>query len=304
MSQVEIWSWLLGLLLGGCLLRQWIMRKERRRALIRQRSFPPAYETILQARVAFYRALPEPERVRFRESLLIFLDETRITGIQTEVDDTCRLLAAASAIIPIFGFPGWQWDAIGEILIYPTAFDDQFKMGRNADGAAIGMVGNGALDRVMILSKPDLIHGFDKATDKRNVGIHEFAHLVDKADGVIDGLPALGLGRAGIEPWLALMREEMEKIRSGRSDIDTYALTNEAEFFAVTSEYFFEAPGVMQRKHPRLYEMLAKIFRQDMRSRLAGLVRSVFRPHGRRVGRNAPCPCDSGCKYKKCCLPS
>ena len=113
------------------------------------------------------------------------------------------------------------------------------------------MVGTGALNRLMILSKPDLLAGFRNPGDKRNVGLHEFAHLVDKSDGTIDGLPAVGLERAAIGPWIELVRRKMEEMRRGDSDINPYGLTNEAEFFAVTSEYFFERPGVMEAQAPR-----------------------------------------------------
>jgi Mlc titration factor MtfA (ptsG expression regulator) len=163
------------------------------------------------------------------------------------------------------------------------------------------MVGTGAMNRMMILAKPDLLSGFRNSADKRNVGLHEFAHLVDKSDGAIDGLPAVGLDRQSIGPWLELVRRKMDEIRRGDSDIDDYALTNEAEFFAVASEYFFERPGVMQRKHPELYEMLSRVFNQKLHTRVAALARE--RKLGRpRFGRNSPCPCGSGRKYKKCCL--
>jgi len=93
----------------------------------------------------------------------------------------------------------------------------------------------------------------------------------------------------------------MEEIRKGDSDIDDYALTNEAEFFAVATEYFFERPGVMHRKHPELYRMLSAVFNQKLHNRVAALARE--RKRGRkRFGRNSPCPCGSGKKYKKCCL--
>ena len=46
-----------------------------------------------------------------------------------QVDTTARLLAAASAIIPIFGFPDWEWDQINEVLVYPTRFDSKFQFG-------------------------------------------------------------------------------------------------------------------------------------------------------------------------------
>ncbi len=278
-----------------------LTRKYDRRARVRREPFPPAWEQPLIRQVEFYRLLSEPEQQRFREEVQIFLAETRVTGIGTDVDDTCRVLVAASAIIPVFGFPDWEWDGIGEILIYPNAFDREFRVGRKA-GAAIGMVGNDVLDRVMILSKPDLLCGFAVVQDRENVGIHEFAHLLDKADGRIDGVPAVGLCRETIGPWLELVREEMLRIEQGRSSIDRYALTNEAEFFAVTSEYFFGDPVQMQRKHPELYGMLARVYRQDLRGRFKNVLRTIFRPYGRRIGRNKKCPCGSGIKYKKCCL--
>jgi Mlc titration factor MtfA (ptsG expression regulator) len=154
---------------------------------------------------------------------------------------------------------------------------------------------------MMILAKPDILAGFRNAGDKRNVGIHEFAHLVDKSDGTIDGLPGVGLERAAIGPWIDLVRRKMEEMRQGDSDIDAYGLTNEAEFFAVTTEYFFERPGVMQRKHPELYAMLSRVFNQNLGERAALLAKERARGLPR-FGRNSPCPCGSGVKYKKCCL--
>ena len=74
--------------------------------------------------VAFFQTLDESEKARFREEVQLFLNEKRITGINTAVNDTVRVLVAASAIIPIFGFPGWEWDQISEVLIYPTNFDE------------------------------------------------------------------------------------------------------------------------------------------------------------------------------------
>ena len=73
----------------------------RRRAILAQ-PFPPEWEAVLQREVVFFRALEPSERVRFRRQLQIFLGEKRITGIGTPLDTTTRVLAGASAIIPIF----------------------------------------------------------------------------------------------------------------------------------------------------------------------------------------------------------
>jgi len=276
-------------------------RKLRRRRGILAQPFPTEWEVVLQREVVFFRALAPEEQQRFRRELQVFLGEKRITGIKLELDTTTRVLAAASAIIPIFGFPEWEWDQISEILVYPDRFDDEFAFEGGSERQTLGMVGTGALNGLMILAKPDLLGGFRNSGDKRNVGLHEFAHLMDKSDGTIDGLPAVGLDRAAIGPWIELVRRKMEEMRRGDSDIDPYGLTNEAEFFAVTTEYFFERPGVMERKHPELYSMLSRVFNQHPAERATAMAREMKR--GRpRFGRNSPCPCGSGVKYKKCCL--
>jgi len=256
----------------GWLAQQSLTLKTKRREEVLQQPFPPAWEAILHQDVTFFVGLDEAEKQRFRQELQIFLSEKRITGIQTEVDETTRVLVGCSAIIPIFGFPDWEWDQIREILVYPTSFSEDFEIDRDAERNVGGMVGSSAMNGMMILSKPDLLHGFRNAQDQRNVGIHEFAHLVDKSDGVIDGIPSVSLGRDAVRPWIELMRKEMERIRAGRSGIDPYALKSEAEFFAVVSEYFFEHPAKLRDDHPELYAMLAKIFRQDLRARAASLL--------------------------------
>jgi Mlc titration factor MtfA (ptsG expression regulator) len=241
--------------------------RPRRRQHDLHEPFPAEWEKILLRYVGFYRALDNDDKQRFRDELRNFISEKRITGVKTEVDATTLVLAASSAIIPIFGFADWQWNQIREILIYPTPFSEEdFSMDEQEEHDTLGMVGSGAMNGVMILSKPDLIAGFRNPRDNQNVGIHEFVHLLDKADGVIDGVPGFGLDREAIQPWLALMHREMQRIRAGKSDIDPYGLTNEGEFFAVVSEYFFERPGLLHRDHPELYAMFEKIFRRRPRS--------------------------------------
>jgi Mlc titration factor MtfA (ptsG expression regulator) len=122
------------------------------------------------------------------------------------------------------------------------------------------MVGTGALNHVMILSQNELRQSFINNTGKTNTAIHEFVHLVDKTDGSIDGIPEFILDKKYILPWLQMMQKEIELILKDRSDIDPYGATNEAEFFAVVSEYFFERPKLLKEKHPELYKLLSEIF--------------------------------------------
>ncbi|KAA1261274.1 hypothetical protein LF1_38210 [Rubripirellula obstinata] len=287
-------AWLLMLPLA-CLVYYWVRRTTARRFRIQSEPFPDAWQSALITHVEFFRALDAQEQSRFKKLMQVFLDEVSVTGIRTDVDDTTRALVAASAIIPIFGFQDWEYARLGEVLIYPNAYGENYETDGEGQRNILGMVGAGHLSGVMILSKPDLISGFDINSDKRNVGIHEFSHLVDKADGTIDGLPA-GIPHQVVQPWIQWVGRELKDDKATQKHIDDYAYTNEAEYFAVLSEYFFESPAMLKKKTPKLYEMLQKIYRQDTRQLLSR------RPNRRRrIGRNDPCPCGSSEKYKRCC---
>ncbi|MEP7237267.1 MAG: M90 family metallopeptidase [Ferruginibacter sp.] len=220
---------------------------------------PLQLKQILEAEVPFYQQLDEDKKTAFEERAAHFLTLVKITGVKTTVEDLDRVLIAASAIIPIFNFPGWEYRNLNEVLLYPDSFDHQFEQqgeGRNI----LGMVGSGAMNHMMILSQFELRQAFTNKTGKSNTAIHEFVHLLDKADGEIDGVPESMLNKKYIVPWLQLMRQKIQEIYQEDSDIDPYGATNEAEFFAVVSEYFFERPDLLKEKHPELFELLQKIF--------------------------------------------
>jgi MtfA peptidase len=220
---------------------------------------PVLLKNILEERVPFYQQLNKNKQAEFEERAVHFLTQVKITGVKTMVEDIDRVLVAASAIIPIFNFTGWEYQNLNEILLYPDSFSHEFEQqgeGRNI----LGMVGSGAMNHVMILSQFELRQSFSDESGKNNTAIHEFVHLVDKTDGDIDGVPEALLGRQYIKPWLQLMRQKIQEIYEDRSDINPYGATNEAEFFAVVSEYFFERPELLKEKHPDLYGLLLKIF--------------------------------------------
>lgn len=194
--------------------------------------------------------------------MMHFLATTRITGVNTEVEESDKVYIAASAIIPIFGFDDWEYINVNEVLLYPDFFNHDFdQKGKNRD--VLGMVGDGALNNTMILSRRELRAAFQNKTGKTNTAIHEFIHLVDKTDGSVDGIPEFFLDKQFVLPWLQMIRQGIKNIMDERSDINPYGAANQAEFFAVAAEYFFERPDLLQSKHPELYKALVKIFRQQ-----------------------------------------
>lgn len=221
---------------------------------------PPLLKNILKGQVPFYQQLHKAKQAEFEERAAHFLTQVKITGVQTKVEDLDRVLIAASAIIPIFNFSGWEYPNLNEVLLYPDSFNHEFDQ-EGADRSILGMVGSGAYSQVMILSQHELRQAFINETGKENTAIHEFVHLIDKTDGEIDGIPESLMGRKYVKPWLQLMRKKIDEIIDDRSDINPYGATNEAEFFAVASEYFFERPELLKTKHPELYALMEKIFK-------------------------------------------
>ncbi len=224
--------------------------------------FPEHWRSLLNEQCVFYNDLDSTAKICFEKRVQAFLRQTRITGVNSNVEELDKVLIGASAIIPIFAFPEWEYVNLREVLLYPDSFNHDFEQ-KGADRSILGMVGEGALNGVMVLSQHELRQAFLNKTSKSNTAIHEFVHLVDKTDGTVDGIPEILMQRQYILPWLQAMQKEIKKIMANKSDINPYGATNEAEFLAVVAEYFFERPDLLERKNPELYQLLTSMFRQQ-----------------------------------------
>jgi hypothetical protein len=249
--------------------------KYRKRKKIASVPFPEEWRSILSDLVLFYRMLNSDDKYIFEKKVQIFLAEKRITGIETDVDNTVKLLVASAAIIPVFKIEDWEYDSLGEILVYPDRFNHDFSFSSDSDDRdVLGMVVQHSSS--LIISKKELFKGF-KCMDGGNTAIHEFIHKIDEEDGEIDGLPVLMLNNQELAEWKKIRAMEIEKIESGRSDLDSYALSGEAEFLAVAGEYFFDHPEKMKERSPELYKILKIIFKQDTASIIKSEARRLFR---------------------------
>ena len=172
-------------------------------------TLPEGYKKMLEDHVVFYRSLDAGSKINFENKIQEFLGYIDVTGVKTEVSELDRILVAASGVIPIFGFPKWHYYNLKEVLLYDDRFNaDNFST--SGEGREVlGMVGNGAMQMQMILSKPELYKGFGVSPGQENTGIHEFVHLLDKEDGDVDGLPEALLAKSYTVPWLRLVAENI-----------------------------------------------------------------------------------------------
>ncbi len=222
------------------------------------------YGQLLDEHIPYYKKSAPALQQRFVQKVSDFLGAVTIEGVGFALTDADRIMVAASAVIPIINFEGWNYPNLTSVILYPDAFNNDFQFeeqGRNRN--IMGMVGSGFMNGQMLLSKAALVKGFSKNSGKENTGIHEFVHLLDKTDGATDGVPENLVDQNNALPWLKMIHQEMHRMEAGKSDINPYALTSEAEFLAVAAEYFFEKPEQFASKHPELYSSLAAMFNQN-----------------------------------------
>lgn len=262
-------SALLAALLLAAVVIGWIVgapfARRRRRATLRATPLPPATQSLLRATRA-YRRLPRALRPRLAERVRVFLAEHEFTGCGgLGVSDAMRVEIAAQACLLILNRSEGGFDELRSILVYPDEFlvRDQVEehgVVTERERALSGQTWDAAR---IILSWRDV----RDAGDGYNVVIHEFAHYLDQVEGAANGTPRLDDPRDAAR-WEAVMQEAYDEL-AARADageetlLDPYGSEDEAEFFAVASETFFELPVELEAEHPALYRELSRFYRLD-----------------------------------------
>jgi Mlc titration factor MtfA (ptsG expression regulator) len=185
------------------------------------------------------------------------------------VTDRVRLTIAAEASLLALYLPEGCFGPLKAVLVYPTAFVPQrFAWVReNAPLAPHAALGESWERGTVVLAWDDVLRGVEMPHDGQNVVLHEFAHQLDSAGGKANGVPSLGSSHR-YAAWTEMLERNFARftreMRNGRpSVLDPYAATNEAEFFAVATEVFFERPQALRHQYPELFGELQRYFRQD-----------------------------------------
>ncbi len=123
----------------------------------------------------------------------------------------------------------------------------------------------------MILVWDEVKRGASHPESGHNVVYHEFAHIFDMSDGVADGTPELH-SLDQYRTWATVFSQAFFELGSlsekgKKTFLDPYGARNEAEFFAVATELFFDQPVKLQKKHGALYDALAGFYLQDTAER-------------------------------------
>jgi Mlc titration factor MtfA (ptsG expression regulator) len=245
--------------------------KKRRRKKLLSTPFPDTLRLAIERDAAFYRGLTPRERSKLEEDLRILTAETswEACGGLT-LTEPMKALIAAQACLLVVNRSVDELSHVRAILVYPEAY---IAPSRKVDRS--GLVVEGLQARsgeawsrgTVVLSWADTEQGGRFGSDGRNLVLHEFAHQLDMADHVVDGTPILDR-KEDYARWRFIMTAEFQRLRSlvesgGETVLDPYGATDEAEFFAVATECFFERPSLMRARRPALYDLLLSYYRQD-----------------------------------------
>jgi len=247
---------------------------ERRRARLLETEFPAAWTAILAENVRAYRLLDEAEQKHLRDLVQVFIAEKHWEGCAgLELDDEMRVTIAGSACLLILGRDHDLMREVESILVYPTTMvlperEASFFDGRpRIVGERTEVLGVAHRGGPVVLAWDSVLRGAKDAADGNNVVIHEMAHKIDFLDGAADGTPPLESAEARRE-WARICSAAYLAVKSGEEHfLRDYAGTNEAEFFAVASEAFFERPKRLAKEIPELYGLLRAFYNLDLAAR-------------------------------------
>lgn len=255
------------------MLFSWL--RQRRRQRILAAPFPAEWLAYLEHNLPQYRFLTRDEQARLRQAVQIFVAEKNWEGCAgLAVTDEMRVTIAGHACLMAVGIEGEPFRNVLSVLVYPSGYtvpEERWQRGWSIVDEA-DRLGESWYRGPVILSWDEVRYDSDHAGEGRNLVWHEFAHQIDMLDRSTNGTPPLETLRER-ERWHEVMTAEYEQLiedaEEGRATLlDTYGAKNEAEFFAVASECFFDCPIDLRDEHPRLYDLLRGYYRQDTAARL------------------------------------
>lgn len=242
-----------------------------RRKRLRSEPLSDDWKRLLESKVDLYRYLPGELKVQLQGHMNVFLAEKRFEGCGgITITDEIRVVIAALACMLILNRKTSYYPKLKSILVYPHSYvgEETSAIGAAHVHESSFRSGESWATGAVVIAWKDVKEEIGKYTAGRNVVLHEFAHQLDQENGSGGvGVPALA-NRESYAGWAMVMNDEFRKLKNkvdrDEDDVlDEYGTKNEAEFFAVATETFFEMPVELKMEHTALYNELKGCYRVD-----------------------------------------
>jgi Mlc titration factor MtfA (ptsG expression regulator) len=248
--------------------------EEDARMFHRHHGLPEGWQEIVERCVAVWQLLDDDERAAIESDsdwLLRHKHWEAANGFA--LTDEILVTVAVQAALVVLGLTVDEYREVSAIVVYPSAMVAQ---GVSA-GPVMGTVTEGPLpilgqahDRrgPVLLAWDQARRSSMQRGSGHNVVYHEFAHKLDMLDQLVDGTPPF-VSPDAQRHWVEVCTAIFQSLRAGNEHppLDGYAATNPAEFFAVATEAFFDAPTALEAHEPELYTVLRDYYQQDPAAR-------------------------------------
>lgn len=244
------------LLAIGAPIGVWVLLQARVSGIAAYRRLTDAQRAIMAKYAIHYQRLDAARKRHFEHIVSTFIQDKDWRGVGMEVQEEMKVMIGACAAQLLRGFPNVVLRHFDRILVHPGSYRSR-RTGRRHLGEVRPKAG------VIVLSWEDFLHGYAHSRDAHNVGLHEFAHALWFENRIINGEDDF-LHPELLARCMEHANGEIARIRSGKSRLfRQYAGTNQAEFFAVAVEYYFEQPQAFRSELPELYTVLCGMLHQD-----------------------------------------
>ena len=224
------------------------------------KGFKREWRETLELRVAIYRRLPEDLTAELESLIPWFIEKVNWSwhaGLRPQ--EMHKVTVACEACVLILRRNKKDYSKFREIEFFPR----NLKSVGEEDWA-----GSANQSRVR-LGWYWAEQGMEDGCDNYNVVLHEFAHVLDRmpdnrsrADPHIEKSDLANDWKSFAEAEFKDLCKRWER-KSGLRVVREYGTTNKAEFFACSTEAFFERSEELKLCRPRLYEWFENIYGVD-----------------------------------------
>jgi hypothetical protein len=249
-------------------------RRWREDRAVARRAIPDDLWKRTLVRYPFLQRRDAADQAALRRLTSLFLDRKEFSAAGgLRMSNHVVVAIAAQACLPILRLGLDRYDGFVGLVVHPYPVRTRRT---HVDEAGVAHEYDEELAGEAMEGGPVMLSWHDVRSTGRhpgpayNVVIHEFAHVLDLADGLSDGVPLLPPGLPRTE-WLATLQSAyadfVTRVEAGEPAappvLDPYGAQGEDEFFAVASEAFFVTPQAMKAEHPALYGVFVRFYQQD-----------------------------------------
>jgi len=217
----------------------------------KKKKLSPNESYILYKNFPYFNSLSAKKKSYFEHRVVRFIENYKFVGKEDFIiTDEVKVLIAATSTMLTFGMRNYLYQVIDKVIVFPSSYlstiTNEYHKGEFNPRV-----------KAIVFSWEDFVKGFENKDDNLNLGIHEFAHVLN-----YHGLKSSDASAIIFSRMFKKINEEVNHVPNKEKLIQSnyfriYAYTNQFEFLAVILEHYFETPQEFKQEFPQLYNTIS-----------------------------------------------